>query len=53
MGIWLSKQWLGWKDKQQIGGDPGSLPIGLEHSAEVSLTPLLKEDGDGLTGKRH
>ena len=41
MLIFLRKQWLGWKEKQQIGGDPGSLPIGLSIEHEAGLDALL------------
>ena len=42
MAIWLGKQYLGQKDKHEIGGVPGGAPIGLEHSAA----------GEGKRGQR-
>lgn len=42
MSIWLGKQYLGQKDKQEIGGIPGGAPIGVEHSGEIGMTALLR-----------
>jgi hypothetical protein len=41
MLIWPTKQWLGWKDKQQIGGDPLGAPIGLSVEHEAGLDALI------------
>jgi len=42
MAIWLGKQYLGQKDKCEIGGDPTGVPTGIEHGVTDGLTALLR-----------
>jgi hypothetical protein len=41
MAIWLTKQWLGYRDKQEVGGIAGGASIGLSVEHEAGLDALI------------